>query len=310
MSRQRVLILGATGMLGHKLCEVLGGTPELEVHATTRGGPGEVVAHGIELHAGIDLSGGTARLATLLDRLVPDVVVNAVGAIKQKDLRAAIDETFFVNATLPHELALLNPNAGGRVVHFSTDCVFRGDRGAYRESDSPDVTDLYGRSKAVGEIAYGPHLTLRTSIVGFERQGHLGLLSWFVSHAPGTTVRGYTGAIYGGLPTVTLARTVRELLLRREPLRGLYHVASDPISKYDLLVRLNEALGLDIRVEPDHTVHIDRSLDDARFRGATGSPRPSWSTLVADLKQDYLEQDYEAVYRARRRAQAEDACSR
>ncbi len=308
MTRQRVVILGATGMLGHKLCGVLARATALEVHATTRRGA-VPPASGVVVHEGIDLSDGTASLAALLDRLAPDVIVNAIGAIKQKDLRSAIDETFFVNATLPHELALLNPNRGGRVVHISTDCVFAGDRGGYRESDRPDATDLYGRSKAVGEIDYGPHLTLRTSIVGFEREGFLGLLSWFFNQPRGSTVQGYTRAIYSGLPTATLARTVRDVLVSGAPLNGLYHVASEPIAKYDLLVRVNDAFGLEVGIERDDTVLLDRSLDDGRFREATSTVRPAWSTLIEELRQDYLENDYDAVYRARRRFHGENACS-
>jgi dTDP-4-dehydrorhamnose reductase len=308
MSRQRVLILGATGMLGHKVCEVLADVPDFEVHATTRSAQ-ERTVEGLELHQGIDLRGGTASLAALLDRLAPDVVVNAIGAIKQKDLQSSIDETFFINATLPHALAQLNPNPDGRVVHVSTDCVFSGTQGAYRETDRPDATDLYGRSKAVGEVDYGPHLTLRTSIVGFERQGFLGLLSWFLSQPPGTTVRGFTGAIYSGLPTITLARTIRDVLVSGLPLRGLYHVASEPISKYDVLARLKNALGLDICIEPDPSIRLDRSLDDTRFRVGTRTVRPSWSTLVAELKQDFLAHDYDAVYRVRRGRRSEDGCA-
>jgi dTDP-4-dehydrorhamnose reductase len=226
------------------------------------------------------------------------VVVNAVGAIKQKDLRAAVDETFFLNGSLPHLLALRNPNPDGRVLHFSTDCVFRGDRGGYTESDEPDALDLYGRSKACGEIGYGPHLTLRTSIVGWETGGHLGLLSWFLNQPPGAELRGFTRAVYSGLPTPTLSRTVHRLIRERPDLRGVYHVASEPITKHDLLERLNAALGLGHRIVPDDTLRLDRSLDDSRFRQATGTPRPGWDELVAELAGDLDSLPYRRLYRA------------
>jgi dTDP-4-dehydrorhamnose reductase len=308
MSTSRILILGATGMLGHKLCDVLPAAPGLEIHAASRT-PVAAPADGVIYHAGIDVSNGTEPLRGLLKALAPDAIVNAVGAIKQKDLGAALDATFFLNGTLPHLLPHLNPNRDGRVIHISTDCVFAGDRGAYRESDASDVSDVYGRSKVVGEIVYGPHLTLRTSIVGFERQGFLGLLSWFCSHPAGATVKGFKRAIYSGLPTVTLARTVRDLLTTQPEIRGLYHVASEPISKYDLLVQLNEALGLGICIEAEEHFSIDRSLDDSRFRRVTGSARPSWTALVSELKRDYFDFHYDAVYEPRRRARAEDPCS-
>ena len=100
--------------------------------------------------------------------------------------------------------------------------------------------------------------------------------------------------------TVTFARTLRDLLLSPKPLSGLYHVASEPVSKYDLLALVNDALGLGIRLEPDSSVRIDLSLDDSRFRIETGTVRPSWTMLVAELKHDYVERAYDAIYSPRR----------
>jgi dTDP-4-dehydrorhamnose reductase len=295
----KVLVVGGTGMLGHKLAHVLGADAELQVHATVRRPPApEFAAPGVRYHAGVELSGGTAALAAVLRELAPDVMVNAVGAIKQKDLYAAVDQAFFLNGSLPHLLALLNPNPGARLIHFSTDCVFRGDRGGYTEADAPDALDLYGRSKAVGEVGYGPHLTLRTSIVGWETAGRLGLLSWFLGHAPGSELRGFTHAVYSGLPTVTLARTVLRLVRDFPGLRGVYHAASEPITKFHLLARMNEALGLGYRVVPDASLAMDRSLDDGRFRAATGTVRPGWDALVRELADDLDALPYRALYRS------------
>lgn len=299
MAGMRVLVVGGTGMLGHKLAHELGADGGLEVHATVRRPPApEFAAPGVRYHAGVDLSAGSAAIAPVLRALAPDVVVNAVGAIKQKDLYAAMDETWLLNASLPHLLALLNPNPAGRVVHFSTDCVFRGDRGGYAEADAPDALDLYGRSKACGEMDYGPHLTLRTSIVGWETGGHLGLLSWFLGQPRGSELRGYTHAVYSGLPTATLSRTVRELVTGRPELRGMYHVASQPITKFDLLERLNRALGLGHRLVPDDSLRMDRSLDDTRFRTATGTAAPDWETLVRELVADLDALPYRGLYRS------------
>lgn len=299
--KRKVLIVGGTGMLGHKLAHVLGAADDFEVHATVRRPPpAEFAAPGVRYHEAPDLSGGARAAAVPLEALRPDVVVNAVGAIKQKDLYAAVDETFFLNGTLPHLLALLNPNKDATVVHFSTDCVFRGDRGNYRQDEAPDAQDLYGRSKAVGEVGYGKHLTLRTSIVGFETHGHLGLLSWFLRQPPGSRLKGFRRAIYSGLPTATLSRTVLDLLRRPEPITGLWQVASEPIDKFTLLLRLNDALGLGHRLEPDDALVIDRSLDDAPFRAATGTARPGWDALVAELADDFRSLPYAGVYGALR----------
>lgn len=285
----RILILGATGMLGHKLVEVLAGTAGLEVHATVRQPPaGEGGA--ARLHA-LEIGRDSAGLRAVLETVRPDVVVNAIGAIKQRDLYSAVDETFYLNATLPHLIPLLSPTPV-RVIHFSTDCVFVGDRGGYRESDAPDAQDLYGRSKACGELLYGPHLTIRTSIIGFEKRGQLGLLSWLLQQPGGKRVRGYRRAIFSGLPTVTLARTVRQLLLSDVTVTGLWHVAAEPIAKYDLLVRVSRELGLDLELVPDDDFVLDRSLDDSRFRKATGTARPGWDELVQELVEDFRSGGY------------------
>ena len=301
MRRRKVLVLGGSGMLGHKLNHVLSADPGLEVLSTVRRAlDPRFAAPAVRYLPGVDLGGGAAVRA-LLEETAPDVVVNAVGAIKQKDLYAAVDETFHVNGTLPHLLALLNPNPAGRVIHFSTDCVFRGDRGGYTEADRPDAQDLYGRSKALGEVDYGRHLTLRTSIIGFETAGHLGLLSWFFAQPPGSALKGYRNAIYSGLPTLTLSRAVLQIVADGDTLCGLYQIASEPIDKLELLRRVNEAFGLGHVLRPDDALRIDRSLDDGRFRAATGTTRPGWDALVEDLVRDYRSLPYAGVYAALRR---------
>ncbi|CAN5652853.1 SDR family oxidoreductase [soil metagenome] len=292
-SRTRILVLGGTGMLGHKLNQVLSRNPDLDVHSSVRGLTAGSVSPGVRYHEGVDVLGGAHVVATLLETVRPDVVVNAVGAIKQRNLAADVDGTFYLNGTLPHLLALLNPVPDARVIHVSTDCVFKGDIGAYREDMAPDATDLYGRSKAVGELEYGRHLTLRTSIIGFELSGYLGLLGWFFSLPRGSVVDGYTRAIYSGLPTVTLARVIEDMITSAAGLTGLYHVASEPISKFDLLSRVNAAFDRGVTLVPGNAMEMDRSLDDTRFRLATGTRRPGWDELLVELQADYATFSYD-----------------
>ncbi len=299
----RVLIVGGSGMLGHRLALELAEQAGLDLHVTLRRQvPEPFRASGARYHQGVDLTAGTAPVARLLQELSPDIVLNAVGAIKQKDLGSNIDQAFFLNGTLPHALALLNPNPAARVIHVSTDCVFRGDRGGYRQEEPPDAEDLYGRSKAVGELAYGRHLTLRTSIIGFELAGHLGLVSWFFRQAPGSRVPGYTRARYSGLTTGALSRCIAELLAGPRIPTGVWHLASTPVSKFDLLSRLNAAFGLGHTLVPDETVSMDRTLDDSPWRRLTGTARPDWSALVDDLLADWKRWPYADIYAALRPA--------
>jgi dTDP-4-dehydrorhamnose reductase len=295
----RILVLGGSGMLGHKVAHVLGSDPGNEVHATVRRPVAVPFTHAnVTYHTGVDLGPGAAGLSAVLGQIRPDVVINAAGAIKQKDLSATLHDSFFLNGTLPHLIPLL-AEGDVRVIHFSTDCVFRGNRGGYSEAQRPDVEDLYGRSKACGELDYGRHLTIRSSIIGFELAGHLGLLAWLFSQPRGSTLRGFRRAIYSGLPTCTLARTVAHVLGSHPDLTGLYHVASEPISKLELLERIDTAFGLGHTFIPDDEVVIDRSLDDTRFRTATGLPRPGWGVLVAELVDDFRSLPYADIYDAR-----------
>jgi len=296
-TRKTILVVGAGGMLGHKVAQVLAADDRFAVTCVTRRPvDARFAVSAARYVTGVDALAGASVLAPLLAEHRPHVIINALGAVKQRDLASAVDGTYYLNGTVPHLLALLNPNPEGRVIHFSTDCVFTGTRGNYRESDAPDVVDLYGRSKACGELAYGRHLTIRTSMIGFEIATHLSLIAWLLQQPRGATIRGFTNAIFSGLPTVTLATTVQRLLVHHPTLAGLYHVAAEPIRKFDLLSRLNAAFDLGLQIDPDPSVTIDRSLDDSHFRTATGTTRPDWDTLVAELVVDARRTPYAALY--------------
>jgi dTDP-4-dehydrorhamnose reductase len=279
----RVLVLGASGMLGNAMMRVLGEYPGLEVYGTLRstGGrrlfPPEMAER---LLAGVDVEHQDSLLAAF-NQTRPEVVINCVGLVKQ--LADANDPLLAVpiNTLLPHRLARLCALGGARLMHFSTDCVFSGKTGNYREGDDADATDLYGRSKHLGEVDYPHAITLRTSIIGHELQSAHGLINWFL--AQGETCRGYTRAIFSGLPTVVLAGLVRDVGLARPELHGVYHVAAQPISKYDLLSLVASVYGKDIEIVADDRLVIDRSLDASRLREATGFVAPAWQTMIETM---------------------------
>lgn len=217
-------------------------------------------------------------LARGLELARPDVVINCIGVVKQ--LAEADDPltALPLNSLLPHRLARLCSLVGARLVHVSTDCVFSGSKGRYVESDFPDAHDLYGRSKYLGEVDYPNAVTLRTSIIGHELEGERSLLCWFLAQSG--SVRGYTRAVFSGIPTVELARIVRDFVLPDPELRGLYHVSSEPIRKYDLLHLVAKAYAKSIVITPCDEVVIDRSLDSGRFQAATSYTPPAWPELV------------------------------
>jgi dTDP-4-dehydrorhamnose reductase len=285
----RVLILGGEGMLGHKVFQVL--SSRFDTYVTFRQRESSAMEYpvyqGVEgerLLGGVDAA-NFDTVVRAFARVSPDVVINCIGIVKQ--LAEAKDAliSIHLNALFPHRLYELCRVTGTRILHMSTDCVFSGRRGSYTEDDLPDPLDLYGRSKLLGEVSGPGALTLRTSIFGRDFAKQTALLEWFLSNRGGE-VRGYTRAIYTGFPTQILADIMGDLIADYPDLSGLYHVASEPISKYDLLTRIRDAMGLEIEIEPYGDFYCDRSLDTSRFLEETGYSLPSWEEMIATLAAD------------------------
>jgi dTDP-4-dehydrorhamnose reductase len=283
-ARLRVVIIGASGMLGHMLFRVLTERSDLHVIGTVRRRESVPLADhdNAEIWPNVDVENADT-LAGVLDKACPEVVINCTGVVKQlggsKDPLVALP----LNAILPHRLARLSALCGARLIHISTDCVFDGQKGDYVESDVPTPVDLYGHSKFLGELSEPEGLTLRTSIIGHELNSRHGLVEWFIAQTG--PVRGFTRAIFSGLPTDELSRTIRDYVLPNPELRGLYHVSAAPIAKYDLLRLIAAAYGRAIDVIPADEPVIDRSLNSARFRAITGyMPRP-WPDLIRTMRE-------------------------
>jgi dTDP-4-dehydrorhamnose reductase len=282
----RVLVLGGSGLLGHKLWQVL--SKRFSTWFTVRAIPEAALKAGIldpkwlvENVDGVNVESVIHAIASLR----PDVVVNAIGVVKQSNIVKDAVTAITINSLLPHQLAAACHTHGARLIHISTDCVFSGRKGRYVEDDPADPGDLYGRSKLLGEVTECDSLTLRTSIIGPELNTCRGLLEWFLSNRD-KTVRGYTRAIFSGFPTVIFANTLVEIIANQRTLKGLYHVSADPINKYDLLCLLRDAYEISVQIEPFSDVHIDRSLDSSRFRSATGFVPSSWREMVACMAAD------------------------
>lgn len=280
----KVLVVGATGMLGNAVFRYFSERPEFEAHGTIRsaGGrrhfrPGDAT----RLHSGVDALDFDSVIAAF-GKVRPEVVVNAIGLIKQLETANDALSAIPINALFPHRLAHLCGATGARLIHVSTDCVFSGKRGHYLESDQPDAYDLYGRSKLLGEVDYDHAVTLRTSIIGHELKSAHALVDWFLSQSG--SVRGFTRAVFSGLPTVELARVIEHYVIPHASLKGLFHVAADPINKHDLLQLLAHTYGKDIEIAADDQLVIDRSLVAARFNSATGYRPADWPTLIGAMK--------------------------
>lgn len=280
----KLAVLGASGMLGHAVLRLFAKSPGYDVVGAVRSPgafrhlPDDISSR---LVSGIDAE-NLDSVMRFLESERPEAVVNCIGLIKQlagaKDYAAAIS----MNALLPHRLARLCGLVGARFVHMSTDCVFSGRRGLYGEDNFADADDLYGRSKLLGEVDYSHAVTLRTSIIGPELNSANGLVGWFLSQQG--AVQGFRRAVFSGLPTVELARVIRDFVLSNPDLRGVWHVSADPINKYELLLLVREAYGRSIEVHANDDLVIDRSLNSQRFRDKTGYFPQPWPELIRSMR--------------------------
>jgi dTDP-4-dehydrorhamnose reductase len=280
----RVLVLGAAGMLGHKLLQHL--SPVFDTVGTVRG---DASARPKALES-YQLRGGVAAtdlpsVARALDEVKPHVVANCIGVVKQLEEAKHATHVIAINALFPHQVADLCGDRGVRLIHFSTDCVFSGKRGPSKEDDTPDAYDLYGRSKLLGEVDRPGALTIRTSIIGRELARQTGLLEWMISQR-GRRIKGFANALYTGFPTATIADLVSRLIRDFPDLSGVWHVSSEGISKYDLLKVVNRVYQLGVEIDRDEDFHCDRRLDSSRFRAATGFAPASWERMIADMHAD------------------------
>jgi len=279
----KVLVIGASGMIGSTVLRVLSEKNDWEVFGTVRNGsvkrffPASI---GERLIAGVDVEYPDA-LVKVLDQIRPDVVVNCAGLTKHKPEAEDPLVSIPINTLMPHRLAGLCKLVGARLIHVSTDCVFSGEKGGYVEDDFADARDVYGKSKALGEVLYPHTITLRTSTIGHELQSKYGLLDWFLSQEG--RCKGYTRAIFSGLPTVVFAQVIRDVVIPRWDLSGLYHVGAGPIGKHDLLRLIANVYGKSIDIALDEQFVIDRSLNSGRFTQVTGYVAPAWPELIQSM---------------------------
>lgn len=276
----KVLVVGASGMIGSTVMRVLSEKSDWEVFGTIRD---ESVKRffsasiGERLIADVDVE-HPDLLVKILDQIRPDVVVNCAGLTKHKPAAEDPLVSIPINTLMPHRLSGLCKLVNARLIHISTDCIFSGEKGGYVEDDFADARDVYGKSKALGEVNEPHAITLRTSTIGHELQSQFGLLDWFLSQEG--RCKGYNRAIFSGLPTVVFAQVVRDVVIPKKELCGLYHVAAKPINKFDLLKLIANVYGKAIDIMPDDKLVIDRSLDAKRFQLATGYVAPEWPELI------------------------------
>ena len=280
----RVLILGGSGMVGHRVWLAAQQRHQtwVTVRAPLAGHPWAKLFDADRVIEGVTVD-DAASFDRAFELAQPEVVVNALGLIKQRPTGLSPGDAFMANSFVPHYVRRLCDRQGARLIQISTDCVFVGDRGQYSEADVPDAVDIYGLSKRLGEVN-GPHLTLRTSAFGRSLHGSDGLVEWFLAQKG--AVRGFRSARFSGLVTGELADTMMLIIDEHRDLAGVWHVAAPAIDKYSLLVRMRAAYDRDVEIVPVDEPQIDRTLNDERFRSATGIPQPTWDSMIQRLAED------------------------
>jgi dTDP-4-dehydrorhamnose reductase len=279
----RVLIFGVTGMLGNTIFRKLSLDRGNSVYGTKRSTSpidffGELNAKNII--GGIDVENADAIIKAF-QIAKPEVVINCIGLVKQIEGGNDPISATSINTILPHRLARMCKLFGARFIHFSTDCVFSGSKGLYTEQDYADADDVYGRSKLLGEVSVGDAVTLRTSIIGHELLGNRSLLNWFLAQEG--EVFGYSNAIFSGLPTCEVADVLQNFILPNNTVSGLYHLASAPINKFDLLTLIAKVYKKNIKIVPNDSLKINRSLDASRLNSLVAYTPPAWDVLIGKM---------------------------
>lgn len=283
----KVLVIGATGMLGYSLFSNLSEFPEYDVYGTVRSLEDKerfFINHSSKIISNVDVS-RQDELEAAIANVKPNIVINCIGLIKQQGISKQHVDAISINSLLPHSLAVICDRFDAKLIHFSTDCVFTGNKGDYLESDMPDAQDLYGKSKCLGEVNYGHHLTLRTSIIGHELSSNVSLIDWFLSQKDKT--KGFSKAIFSGLPTCVVAKILAEKIIPNKCLTGLYQLSVDPIDKYSLLKLVASIYDKKIDIEESEELVINRSLNSEPLRKSIDLTVPTWESLITDMHSDY-----------------------
>jgi dTDP-4-dehydrorhamnose reductase len=281
----KILIIGGSGMIGNALLKFFSRKKNFDVSTTIRSSKLLGISnksYNYQLFNNINLE-NKKDILKVFDQVRPDVIINCAGVIKHSNESIDHLKVLLLNTILPHYLAKLSENFNARLIHFSTDCVFSGLKGNYSESDFPDASDFYGRSKLLGEINYPNTITLRTALVGHELNSAKNLIEWFLIQ--NQEIKGYNEAIFSGFSTFEVAKIIDTYILPNKKLEGLYHLSSQPISKYELLLLVKNIYKKSIGIIKDHGLKINRSLDSSRFCKATGYVSKPWDLMIQEMKE-------------------------
>lgn len=274
-----VLITGASGMIGHTLARIISQSTLYRVIGVGQRPKSLINGLGNAQYYQFGDLTNKQNTEKLFAEFKPEIIINCAGLTKHIEIGNVPKYAIELNALFPHVLADYASRNSCRLVHISSDCVFNGEDGDYTESSITNAYDVYGKTKALGEVE-GDHLTLRTSTIGHEQGTSFGLLEWFLKQSE---CEGYPHAIFSGLPTVELGQLIRDFVLPNQSLSGLFNVGASPIDKYSLLNLIADQYGLSTSIISNGTFTIDRSLNSMKFTNETGYVAPDWPILISKM---------------------------
>lgn len=273
----KILVLGSNGMIGNTIFSYLSKVNGFEVYGSEK-------RKSIQKNILVLNTLNQNDLKYFFHRNFFDVVINCIGITKHRSEIEYPDYVISLNSLLPWKLNNFSKKYNFRLIQISTDCVFSGKKGNYNENDISDASDIYGKSKSLGEIINEKKcVTIRTSTIGHEVIYKNGLLEWFLSQKE---CKGYANAIFSGFPTIVLAQIIHKYIIPNQNLFGLYHIGSNSISKYDLLKKINFLYKKKINLIFDDTVVINRSLNSEKFKLVTGYNPPEWNELLEIMRKN------------------------
>ena len=283
----KILILGGDGMIGHKMVQVLGAqNHEIVISVREKR---ELSLKSFSSKPKVFFNNFLKQnVLNFLDKVNPDVIVNAIGVTIRRGAAENIADTIYLNSFFPHQLSNWALAFKKRLIHFSTDCVFSGSEGSYLEDTTPDALDYYGKTKGLGEINSKSSLTIRSSIIGPELFNKTELFEWIINNKE-KEINGFSTVMYSGVTSVYMARLVANLINNHKNLRGIYNIASKPISKFELLHLINDNFDLGLIINDDKTVISNKTLNASKIEKQIGLQPPSWDDLIFELKKDYLD---------------------
>ena len=279
----KILVLGASGMIGLAVYNHLVKNENLEVIGTTTNIKAKkIIENQNKLNSLILFDFlKNKNIESLMKSINPNIIINCVGIIKQSALITNKINTIFLNSILPNKLSILAQQNGIKLIQISTDCVFSGKTGSYAENDNPDPIDTYGRTKLIGETINDNNFTLRTSLVGHELFTKNGLLEWFLSQKHECT--GFKNAFFSGFTTTAFAKLLEFILINKIELTGMYHVSSNIISKYDFLEKINQVYNKNIKIHVDYSFNINRSLNSLALQKKINYKVDNWDIMIKEM---------------------------